>query len=54
MLPKQVIVLGNILIIEISDAEIQQYVKQEGKAENRVIEPVIGNTHMILHTTVDP
>jgi hypothetical protein len=54
MLPEQVIVLGYILIIEVGDAEIQQYVKQEGKAENGIIEPVIGNTHMILHTTVDP
>jgi hypothetical protein len=54
MLPQQVIVLGYILIVEICYAEIKEDVKQEGKAENGIVESIIGNTHMILHTAVNP
>ena len=53
MLFKKVSVLGDIPVIEIGDAQVQQDVEKEGEIEERVILPVSFRPYSILHGTVD-
>jgi len=54
MFSQQVVVLGNVAVIELSDPEVENNVQQKGKAENGIVESVINGSHHILHAPVNP
>ena len=54
MLVQQLYMLGNIPIVEVGDARIQQDVEQKGKIEDVQVKSIILQTYGILDRTVDP
>jgi hypothetical protein len=53
MLFKQKIVLCNIFIVEIGNANIEQNIQQERKIEQGKVHPVTFVANHILHSAVD-
>lgn len=49
MLVEQVIVLGNILVVEIRDAEVQQDIQKEGKVEKHEVLAIRSIAHFNLN-----
>jgi hypothetical protein len=53
MLGKQVIVLGNIPVIEICYPQVKQDIKEKRKVKNYRIETIFSNSYTALHREVD-
>jgi hypothetical protein len=53
MFLKQLVVLGNVSIIEIGDSKVEEYVEEEGKVENHEVKTVFTGSHGILNPSVD-
>jgi hypothetical protein len=45
--------LGNLTIVKITDAEIEQKAENPGKVEQRKIQTIHFGAHLVLNTTVD-
>jgi hypothetical protein len=54
MFLKQLVVLGNVSIIEICDPKVEQYVEKERKVENHEVKTIFTCSHGILNPPVDP
>jgi len=53
MLAQQLVVLGNIPVVEIGNAQIEKNKKEKRKVENGEVQPVFFGTYQILHLPVD-
>ena len=53
MLIQQMGILCNILIVEIGNSNIEQYVKNEGKVKYRKIDSKVFSTNYVLDGTID-
>jgi hypothetical protein len=53
MLVEQLLVLRNVPVVEIGDAEIEQDIEKEGKIQNFKVEPIIEGSHHVLNIPVD-
>lgn len=53
MLGEQLIVTGNVSIVEIGNAHVKNNLKNEGKIENGEIETIFCRTDHILHGSVN-
>jgi hypothetical protein len=52
MFRQQVVVLRNVLVIKIRDAEIEQDVQQEGKVEDGIIKTILLRANCILYANL--
>jgi hypothetical protein len=53
MLVEQLLVLRNVPVVEIGDAEIQENIKKERKIQHFKVEPIIQGAHHVLNVPVD-
>jgi hypothetical protein len=53
MLVQQLLVLRNIPVIEIGDAEIEEDIEKKRKIEHFKVESIIHRTHHVLNVPVD-
>ena len=53
VLVQQLVVLGNVLIVEIGNPKIQQYIKKKGEIKYRKIKAIFSRVCDILNGTVD-
>ena len=54
MFVKQLDMLGDIAVVEVSDPEIQQDIEQESKIEQVHVKSVIRQPHRVLNGPVNP
>jgi hypothetical protein len=54
VLSQQVVVLGDVPVVEIRNAEIQKNIEKKGEVEYDGIKTVIGSADRILHGKVNP
>jgi hypothetical protein len=50
---EQLVILGDVSIIKVGNAKIEEDVEKEGKVENHKIKTIIRGTYNILHAPVD-
>jgi hypothetical protein len=53
MLGKQLVVLGDVPVVKVGNAEIQKYEKEKGEIKNSKVKPIFFRTDCILHLPVD-
>ena len=53
MLVQQLLVLGNVPVVEIGDSEIKEDIKQEGEIQHFKVKPVIQGSYHVLNIPVD-
>ena len=54
MLVQQMVVLGDIPVVEIGDPQVEKDIEKKGKIKDDGIEPVIRSTNGILYSQVNP
>jgi len=54
MLVQQLAVLGNVAVIEVGNAKVEDNIKKKRKVQDGKIKPEIFRPNSILHRAVDP
>ena len=54
MLAQELVVLGDVPVVEIGDPEIQQDIEEKGEIEDNQVKAIIPHPHHILDVPVNP